>query len=148
MEYERDFWWFCYLLVPSLNMNLHEHYEMRTGTWPEKCIQSLRGLHECTRLWFPPEAASMCPCWSFSCDVPCRTLCVLARVCVCLCVCTCARPESGIHLHNPCIVIGHCPAISSKAAAAGKPLGKTGRRNLPAGFTGLVLWMSPEVSEK
>lgn len=89
MAYERDIGCVGYLLVPSLNMNqLHDQYEISTGTWPQKFNQSLRGLHVCIRLWFPPEAASMCTCWTFgtlAAMSPCMCpLCAGTRVCVCV----------------------------------------------------------------
>lgn len=103
-----------------------------------------RGLCLCFRLWFPPEAASMCTgCCGVSLHDP------LCALCWHRCVCACARPGSCIQLHKACILVECCPAISSKAAAtAGKYLGKTGRRNFPAWFIGVVLGMSQEVSEK
>lgn len=88
MAHERDIGCFGCLLVPSLNRNqLHEQYEISTGTWHEQFSQSLRGLHVCIRLWFPPEAASMCTCWTlgtFGCNVSLHASCVLAHVCVCV----------------------------------------------------------------
>lgn len=99
MAYERDVWCFGYLLVPSLDMNqLQEHYEMSTGTSPEKCIQSLRGMRMCLRLWFPPEKLHPCACaGALAVMSPCRTSCVCWHVCVCVCVC---QARSGICLHN------------------------------------------------
>lgn len=104
MAYESDTQCFGYLLVPSLDTNqLQEHYEMSTGTSPKKCIKSLRGLPVCLRLWFPPEAASMCPFWSFGCnvslqDVVCAgRICAGTCVCVCMCVCLPGQDQTSIY---------------------------------------------------
>lgn len=149
MAYERNIGCFGCLLVPSLHwtwtsytsiMNWAQAHEPKNASSPSVGRTCVSGCD------FPLKLHPCAHAGALAVMSPCMTSCV--HMCLHVCVYTCARPGSCIHLYNACILMESCPDVSSKAAATVKSLGKTGKRNLPAGFIRLVLWMSQAVSEK